>query len=201
MKSKTLTTAAVRAAPQAPSGAGTPSSTMTVTPPAHVTLRFQLAPGDDPDLVLTAPHDMPWRIDEDPSSAPVDGTAALSLVGELAAGDPIEFPIPIAFFLRGQPTLHLVWGTRSDGTPIFAEYILQWAEVHHATVGSLLVTLGYATGYLGGLPVGDCFSQATPVSPEEQQAVLAFQADEGLVQHGELDLDTILALHHRAGWF
>lgn len=195
-KKKQVTTGKVRA--------GGKGKAKKVNPPDEVTVRFQIAPGADVALAITAPYDMPWKI------SPIPGTK-LSANGTIKKDAPIEVKLPLAMFTGGR-TVNLVleWGKDPAGNALTVDYMLDWAGYHAEAIGMRLVSLGYATGYLTGRPDLAVFTDpgvpaarppvlTPPGTAIEQQAVLSFEADQSLEHRGAFDAATVAALETATG--
>lgn len=175
-----------------------------VNPPDEVTVRFQVAPGVDEALAITAPYDMPWHVE------PIPGTK-LSASGTILKDARIEVNLPLAMFTGGR-TVNLVldWGKDPAGNALPVRYMLDWAAYHAEAIGMRLVSLGYTTGYITGAPDLAVFPDpgtppakppvlTPPANVIEQQAVLAFEADHALEHRGAFDAPTVTALENATG--
>jgi hypothetical protein len=170
-----------------------------VTPADEVTVRFQVTPGADDRLAITAPYEMPWHVE------PIPGTK-LSAKGTIAKDAPIEVKLPLDMFHGGRTAnLVLEWGKDAANDPLTVTYMLDWAAINADAIGMRLVSLGYATGFLKAAPDPQVFVDmgttggklpvlTQPVGPIEQQAVLAFEADQDAQLRGVFDEDTVKKL-------
>ncbi|MFO0547072.1 MAG: hypothetical protein U0271_01725 [Polyangiaceae bacterium] len=175
------TTTVVTPQPQGESG----SQTSQTDPCAFI--RFQIAPGDDKDLVIVAKSAIPWRLyTTDTTTNPPTNTFIKS--GIVAASKKVLIPVPLSVAdANPELTLAVGWDKGPDGEYRITSYRVRFFKIDDKkNLGYRLVRLGYVEGHLDKLvDVTKVF--ATPpvrdkkvVGLAEQQAVQQFQVDNGL---------------------
>lgn len=200
----------------------TPQPTKTKKPevvvlPQRLYVRFQIAPGESVDAAIRAQGSIEWRVSqvlpkyigEERFDRYVAGLYHDS--GVVADGDVVQVPIPVSELGGTNPIyVSIAWDASDPKIPIWTDYLVQFAafdDKEHPLYR--LVALGYVRPYRDDRAITKAFStkSAPPkkgaplrgASMVEEQAILQFQADHGLLFNGALGSKGCEALKKASG--